>query len=312
MIPAEETFGGTFPFQAHFSEAPGFKMHYVDEGEGEVIICLHGEPTWGYLYRNFIPKLSQNYRVIVPDHMGFGKSETPQDRPYTLQAHVENLIALVKDLGLKEITLVAQDWGGPIAGAFGIHHPELVKRFCLMNTMLGYGQAVQDAPESKEKVPGLRSSPWFQWVLQGQDNGAYEATMRHLDSTVLSVMKKLHFTNSQAVDAEWIRAYSLPFEGEGEEKAGFEFPLDVALGRITEYVVANMKLPGLAEIRKKPAMLAEGLADQAMPPGLVMDDFRRLFPTAPIVTLENVGHFCQEDAPQTLVALIEQFIQLHP
>jgi len=95
MIPANETFGGTFPFKPNFFEGNGFKMHYVDEGEGDVIICLHGQPTWGYLYRKFIPPLSQTHRVIVPDMMGYGKSETPADGVYTFETHVENLIALV-------------------------------------------------------------------------------------------------------------------------------------------------------------------------------------------------------------------------
>jgi pimeloyl-ACP methyl ester carboxylesterase len=85
MIDANETFNGTWPFAPHFTDAPGFKMHYVDEGGGEAIVCLHGEPTWGYLYRNFIPPLAKKYRVVVPDHMGFGKSETPQDKVYTLK-----------------------------------------------------------------------------------------------------------------------------------------------------------------------------------------------------------------------------------
>ena len=72
MIPANETFDGTFPFEPHFSDAPGFRMHYVDEGEGEPVVLLHGEPTWGYLYRNFIPGLSETNRVVVvPDHMSF-------------------------------------------------------------------------------------------------------------------------------------------------------------------------------------------------------------------------------------------------
>ena len=126
MIPADETFDGTWPFNPHFSSAAGFRQHYVDEGpkEGEVVICLHGEPTWGYLYRNFIPPLSQQYRVIVPDHMGFGKSETPPDRVYTLQTHVENLEKLIDDLDLTDSTFVCQDWGGPITGAYAIRGPE--------------------------------------------------------------------------------------------------------------------------------------------------------------------------------------------
>ena len=112
MIRADETFNGSWPFAPHFFAGNDFKMHYVDEGHGTPLICLHGEPTWGYLYRNFIPPLSRDHRVIVPDHMGFGKSETPQDRKYTLQTHTENLAALIDDLDLHDITLVIQDWGG--------------------------------------------------------------------------------------------------------------------------------------------------------------------------------------------------------
>ena len=111
MIPAGETFDGTWPFGPHFFEGAGFRQHYVDEGEGEPIICLHGEPTWGYLYRHMIGPLAAANRLVVPDHMGFGKSETPLDRTYTLQTHTENLTALIAHLDLTDITLVMQDWG---------------------------------------------------------------------------------------------------------------------------------------------------------------------------------------------------------
>ena len=75
MIADDETFNGTWPFKPHFTNAAGFKQHYVDEGAGEVVLCLHGEPTWGYLYRQMIPDLATHYRVVVPDHMGFGKAK---------------------------------------------------------------------------------------------------------------------------------------------------------------------------------------------------------------------------------------------
>jgi haloalkane dehalogenase len=126
MIEADETFEGTWPFRARFHEVPAsggaapFRMHYVDEGprNAEPIVCLHGEPTWGYLYRKLIPRLSERHRVLVPDHMGFGKSETPQDREYRLRTHVENLVSWVEALDLRHITFVVQDWGGPIGTQF--------------------------------------------------------------------------------------------------------------------------------------------------------------------------------------------------
>lgn len=297
MIPADETFDGTFPFTPHFSNGSGFRMHYVDEGEGEVIICLHGEPTWGYLYRNFIPRLAETHRVIVPDHMGFGKSETPQDREYSLKAHVENLAALIDELGLADITFVAQDWGGPIAGAYTVRHPDKVKRLCLMNTILGYGGG-----------GAVNESPWFQWIDRGLKDGTYHEVLSNLGTTVLSVMKIIGFENSAAVDATWIRAYSAPFETKEECKAAVEFPLDVAEGRIMEYVAEGFS--GVEALKQKPAMLIEGMRDRAIPPDVALADFRGLFPDAPIVKIENASHFIQEDAPHVCVPLIQQFLQM--
>ncbi len=298
MIAADETFEGTFPFEPHFCEAAGFRQHYVDEGEGEPIICLHGEPTWGYLYRNFIPPLSNTHRVIVPDHMGFGKSETPQDREYVLKTHVDNLTALIEELDLKDITFVSQDWGGLITSSYTVRHPERVKRICLMNTMLGYG-GVQ---------AGGGPTPWFQWIGKHHQAGTLEGILGNLGSTILSVMKIIGFQNSAAVDQTWIRAYSAPFPDKESCIGGIEFPLDAHLQRIREYMIEGFA--GVDALKEKPAMLAEGLEDYAIAPEQAMADFKALYPHGPVVTLPGVGHFCQEDAPQTLVALIQQFIQM--
>jgi len=192
MIPADETFDGTFPFTPHFSEAPGFRMHYVDEGAGEPIVLLHGEPTWGYLYRHFIPPLAEDHRVVVPDHMGFGKSETPQDREYTAKTHVENLAALIEELDLRDITLVIQDWGGPIGGCYTALHPERVKRLCLLNTVVPL-MASPPLPDEPERTP------WFEWVGDGYDDGPFpgrtNAVLGSLDTTILSVLKIIGFEN---------------------------------------------------------------------------------------------------------------------
>jgi haloalkane dehalogenase len=301
VIPADETFDGTWPFKPHFSNAAGFKQHYVDEGprDGEVIICLHGEPTWGYLYRNFIPQLAQHYRVIVPDHMGFGKSETPQDRVYTLQTHVENLQHFIAALDLKDITFVCQDWGGPITGAYTLRNPQRVKRLFLMNTLFGYGGA----------TPPAEKTPWFQWIAKHEEAGTLRGILGELGSTVLSVMKIIGFQNSAAVDDTWIRAYSAPFPDRDSCIGGIEFPLDVHYGRFQEYVIGGLQTGNLEAVKAIPAALAYGMQDRAIDPAWAIADFRLLFPNAPVVELPGVGHFCQEDAPQTLVALIEQFIR---
>lgn len=304
MIPPGETFGGTFPFQPRFSTASGFRMHYVDEGVGEPVVCLHGEPTWGYLYRNFIPPLAERWRVVVPDHMGFGKSETPQDRVYTLETHVANLAALIEELDLRGITFVGQDWGGPMLAAYTVRHPERVKRICLINSLCGYGAMV--APRGAPKPPKLHESDWFRWVVSAERDGSYYATMRNLQSQVGGLMARLGCESTLGETA--LRAYGAPFDSPAECKGAVEFPLDVALNRIGGYVRAGAA--GVPALRAKPAMLAEGMRDRAIPPALALADFQALFPEGPIVKLEQAGHFCQEDAAPELVALVQLFLQL--
>ena len=311
-IAADETFDGSWPFAPRFHEVPAtataraFRMHYLDEGPpaAEPVVCLHGEPTWGYLYRKMIRPLAERWRVLVPDHMGFGKSETPADREYTLRTHVENLASWIEALDLRDVTFVAQDWGGPIATQYTVRHPERVRRLFYANSLAGYGSA------GRKDLPRLQDSRWFRWIADGLESGRIDAVLGHLGSTVLSVMKIIGFENSAAVDDTWIRAYSAPFETPGDCVGAIEFPKDAYLGRIRAYVVEGAA--GVDALREKPAMLAEGLADHAIPPVLAIADFEALWPGRPVVRLPGVGHFCQEDAPDTLVALIAQFMQSTP
>ena len=299
MIPADETFDGTFPFAPHFTDAPGFRMHYVDEGEGEPLVMLHGEPTWGYLYRQFIPALSETHRVIVPDHMGFGKSETPPDRVYTLKTHVENLAVLIDELDLRDITFVVQDWGGPMASAYSVRHLERVKRFVVMNTNIGGGGGSSGARPS---------SRWFQWIGEQYEAGTLDETLGQLGSNVLSVMKLIGFENMSVVNDTWLRAYSAPFPDRASCIGAIQFPLDAYLGRPREYVREGRERIG--ELSTKPAMMVEGMKDQAGNPEFAISVFRQMYPDAPITILPNAGHFCQEDAPEIIVPLIQQFLRL--
>lgn len=304
MIPLDATYDDTFPFEPNVFDGHGFAQHYVDEGEGEPIVCLHGEPTWGYLYRHMIGPLARHHRVVVPDHMGFGKSETPQDRPYTLQSHTENLVALLDHLDLRDVTLVMQDWGGPIGTAYTVRHPERVKRLVYMNTLAGYGRP--DDPD----VPQVTDSPWFRWIGAGMESGRTEQVLRHMGSNVLSVMQRLGLHTPEALTDTWVRAYAEAFPDWDSAIGAYEFPIDVYLGRIVDYVLEG--LDGVPDLTAKPAILLEGMADQAIPPARAIADFRALWPEAPVVELPGVGHFCQEDAPGVLVAGIRQFVQTTP
>jgi haloalkane dehalogenase len=206
------------------------------------------------------------------------------------------------DLDLTDITFVGQDWGGTMVGAYTVRHPDRVKRLCLMNTMCGYGVAGRD------DLPPVNQSRWFRWIGQGYESGRTEAVLTNLGSTVLDVMKIIGFENSSVIDDTWIRAYSAAFPTPDDCKGGLEFPLDVYLGRIGEYLTEGFS--SVEALKSKPAMFAEGMKDHAVPPETAIADFKALWPEGPVVELANAGHFCQEDVPETLVALIQQFIQL--
>ena len=300
MINSIETFKGTWPFAPHFYNGNGFAQHFIDEGprNAESIICLHGEPTWGYIYRKFIPQLSEKYRVIVPDMMGFGKSETPQDKEYTLKTHVENLSGLIEHLNLNNITFVGQDWGGPITGAYSIRNLERVKGFVLINTLFGY---------SREERP-KELTPWFKWIKKHYEAHTLDGILGELGSTLLSVMKIPNFTNNNIIDDNWIEAYSSQFPDRASCVGAINFPLDALLNRIIPFIVEGFKEGNLKNLCSKPAILAYGMQDKAIDPDYAIRDFKALFPSSIVTEIPNAGHYSQEDEPQLLIDLIKKFM----
>jgi pimeloyl-ACP methyl ester carboxylesterase len=297
-ILAGEAFDGTFPFAPHFSMAAGFRMHYVDEGSGEPIILIHGEPTWSYLYRNFIPALAKQFRVIAPDHMGFGKSETPPTAAYTLDRHARNLESLIEELDLREITLVMQDWGGPIGTVIASRHPERMKRFVAMNTVFGTDRNVRE-----EKL-----TPWFAAIKAMEDAGQLEAVLGNLRYLAGGIMMMLGLQRREVVTDTWLRAYAAAFPTVEECRGAIEFPLDgLHLERIRETLVGA--LPGLFKLGQAgvPAMMIEGMQDRAIWPHVAIAGFRAFFPQGKVHELPDAGHFIQEDAPDIVVPLIEEF-----
>ena len=313
MVPADEAFDGTWPYEAHFFEGNGFRQHYVDVartdgaiavdtvgGTDNVIVCLHGEPTWGYLYRNLIPQLSQAGRVIVPDHMGFGKSETPQDRDYSIREHSDNLERLLLDLDLRNITLVMQDWGGAIGTSFAVRHPDRIKCLCICNTHAPWARQ----PDGPFPSPGHH---WVRWARGDQ----FEPTISNLGATVLSVMKRIGFERTDHVDETWVRAYASPFPTPESCRGALAFPRAIADPKTRDFFEELAETHNVDVLKAIPAMCIHGEADRAIPVGHAVFRFKSLWPDGPVVTLPGVGHFLQEDAPETVAALVAQFVQIN-
>lgn len=125
-----------YPFALHYFSTPHGQMHYVDEGAGDPIVFVPGNPSWSFEARNVIKALAGQFRCIAIDHLGFGLSDKPKDFSYTPQAHAQNLEALLDALKLERLTFVVGDWGGPIGLSYAIHHPERTKAILITNTFL--------------------------------------------------------------------------------------------------------------------------------------------------------------------------------
>lgn len=303
MIQPDATFSGAFAFPPHFTDAPGFQMHFVDEGprDGGVVLCLHGEPTWGYLFRHLIPVLSATHRVVVPDHMGFGKSETPTNRSYWLQDHIDNLEKFVLALDLTGITLVMHDFGGPVGMGLAARHPHRVRRLISTNGPTPFGQA-----DLLERVTAnAAASPWFRWIARAEADGSLEAVLGQLGFNILSTLKLNGFQNNAIIADDWLAAYGAPFATPAECLGAIGWAKGFAIG------AHRFEVPDAAAdraIRGKPALAIWGEADQTLHAAHFLPLFESLFPSASVHRIARVGHYCLEDAPETVNRLVAAFV----
>ncbi len=301
-VAANETFDGTWPFKANYTDAPGFKMHYVDEGEGEgegaeTLLLLHGEPTWGYLFRRLIPVWSKRARVIAPDHMGFGKSAAPQNRTYWLQDHIDNLEAFVLALDLRDITLVMHDFGGPAGMGLTARHPDRIKRIVSVNGPTPFGQS--DLVERVTANVGV--SPWFQLILQAEEKGILEEVLGHLDYNILSTLKLNGFVHNEIATNTWIKAYRAPFPTPAHSAGAIGWAKGFATGA---HQFEDPDPTAKAAILEKPAVAIWGEQDRTLHAEHFLPLFGQLFPNAPVHRLPSAGHYSPEDAPDEVAQLV--------
>ncbi|MFE7193641.1 alpha/beta fold hydrolase [Kitasatospora sp. NPDC057541] len=301
VIDAHETFDGTFPYRPHFSTAPGFPMHYVDEGAGPVVLCLHGEPTWGYLFRDVVRRLAPAHRVVVPDHMGFGKSATPADRGYWLQDHVDNLEALVLDLGLRRITLVGHDFGGPVGMGLAARRPELIARVVSVNGPTPFGQpGLGDA-----LAANAADSPWFRWIARAHADGTLDPVLGSLDVTILSTLRLNGFENPALATDTWLRAYGAPFPTAAESIGAIGWAKGFATGA---HRFEQPDAAARAALAAVPALALWGAADRTLNARHFLPLFREAFPAGRVVELPGAGHYSPEDAPEAVADHLARFL----
>jgi haloalkane dehalogenase len=301
-VTADETFDGTWPYRAHYTDAPGFDMHYIDEGSGpETLFLLHGEPTWGYLFRQQIPVWAARHRVIAVDHMGFGKSATPQDRTYWLQDHIDNLERFVLALNLRDLTLVMHDFGGPTGMGLASRHPDRIKRIVSVNGPTPAGQ-----PDLIDRITAnVAVAPWFQWIVKAEQEGALDQVLGQLDYNMLSTLKLNGFERNEIINDAWLRAYRAPFPTPAHAVGAIGWAKGFATGA---HQFEAPDAAAKAEFAKKPALAIWGEADRTLHAEHFVPLFNQAFPNGQVYRLPGVGHYSPEDAPEDVARLVGDFV----
>ncbi|MDH5509176.1 MAG: alpha/beta fold hydrolase [Nitrospinota bacterium] len=283
-----------YPFTPKAIDMDGHLLGYLDEGpkDAPAILMLHGNPTWSFYYRKLILALRDRYRIIVPDHIGCGLSDKPQDYDYTLSNHIANLSRLVKSLGVTSVSLVVHDWGGAIGFGWAVENPEKVRSITIFNTA------------------AFRSSkiPFRIWVCRAPLFG--DVAVRGLNGFLGSAVKLAMATNKRDRFTHEVAAgYMAPY-GSWEDRIAIhrfvqDIPLsaaDVSYERLTRIEV------GLAKFKEKtPCQIIWGMKDFCFTESY-LERWLDFLPQAQVHKFQDAGHFVVEDAHERIIPLMESFL----
>ena len=289
-------YGPLYPFRSRFvtvgrdtatGGTQGHRMHYVDEGSGPVVVCLHGNPTWGFLFRNLIAALRDDFRVIVPDHIGCGLSQQPGDVCFRAGDRIGHLEDLLAELGVSRFSLVMHDWGGPLGTGLAVRRPADVERLVYFNTTLA----------EMALLPGMIR------------RAAAPVIGRLLTQDTMQFLKLLtSFGVVQAMPEEVKRGYLRPYRSRAGRRAIWGFVQDIPFSpsHPTAPLMDDMvaRLPALADT---PVKIIWGMKDPCFHPGILRQVAAR-FPQADVVRVPDASHLVLEDAPGRSIAAVREFL----
>lgn len=282
-----------FPYESREIAIDGHAYRYLDEGEGEPLFLVHGNPTWSFYWRNLIHAWRGRYRLIVPDHLGCGRSDKPDDYPYTLATRVAHLKTLIERLDLRRVTLLAHDWGGAIGLGAAVESPDRFARLVLFNT----------AAFRSDRIPWrirVCRTPWLGTVAVRGLNLFARAAIR------MAVAKRERMTPE-------IQAGLLaPYDSWRNRRAVHEFVKDIPLSpRHPSYAALATVEAGLPKLAGLPCLLLWGMLDWCFTPHF-LERFQEFFPQAETVKFDDAGHYVIEDAHERIIPLVEDFFARRP
>lgn len=270
-----------YPFADHWLDLEGCRIHYVDEGTGPTLLLLHGNPTWSFLYRELIARLRDRFRCVAPDYPGFGMSAAPPGYGFTPREHAHVLERFIQTLGLRDLVLFVQDWGGPIGLWPAGRDPARVRALVVGNT---WAWPVDDDPHFRR----------FSAFMGGPIGGFL---IRHLNAFVNVLLPAgcARRKPSRAV----MEAYRAPFRDKDRRTPMHVFPREI---RASRAFLAEVET-GLASLRDKPALIVWGDKDFAFR-ARERERWEHLLPRHRTIVLGGAGHYIQEDAPAEIADAI--------
>ena len=291
-MPQENDWRSLYPFESHYVAVGGHRYHYVDEGSGPVLLMVHGNPTWSFYWRELIRAWRDRYRVLAVDHIGCGLSDKPGEKSYSysLQQRIDDLSALIEKLDLKEITLLAHDWGGAIGMGTALAMPGRFASFVLFNTGAFTGE------RCPLRIRVCRLPLLGRLGVQGLNLFA-RAAIR------MAVRRHERMTGP-------VRAGLLsPYDSWKNRTAVHRFVMDIPLRPShPSYETLRRIEAGLPQFRGRPISLIWGMRDWCFTPRF-LDRFVECYPEAEVHRLTDAGHYVIEDAHERIIPLVEAFLE---
>lgn len=299
--PRDWTFGGRWPYEPRWFDTTDGRLHYIDEGgrDGRPIVLLHGNPTWGFLYRHFVEPLRHaGHRVVVPDFLGFGRSDKPADpNRYRTAEHVRRLTALLDSLDLCGTVLVPQDWGG-LGLAWAAARPERLAGLFLLNT-------TAHPPTDRWKLP----LPLRLFRMPGVG----EVMVQGLGLFHRSFLFGIGIKNRERLTGPIKKAYWAPHPTWGSRTATLAFPRQIPISPDDPLSHFYRELEG--DLRERldsvPVRIMWAMQDVGFTPSMI-DLWLSTFPHADVIRLDGAGHYLQEDAYERIVPSLLDFVSSLP
>jgi len=277
-----------YPFQSNFLETENVRLHYLDEGVGDPVVMLHGNPTWSFYYRNLVKALKADYRCIVPDHIGMGLSSKPQQYPYRLNTHIDNVERLLTHLGIDQFTLIVHDWGGAIGMGLAARMPERVNRIVVMNTAAFLSK---EMPFTLNlcRVPGLGAL-----LIRGFNAFAGLATS-------MAVRRKM--------SAEVKAGFLHPYDNWHNRIATLRFVQDIPMREShPSYRHLQQIESSLAQLKEAPMLICWGERDFVFTDSFLAQ-WQQRFPDAIVHRYADAGHYVLEDAREEVIEQVGRFLR---